>query len=204
MRGAGITLMALLLWLLPRPAPALDPDKAFHHYVHDNWSIQEGLPQISALALAQDSEGYLWTGTQSGLARFDGVRFTTYTPATEPALPGIWVEALMASSDGRLWIGTYKGVAVHDDAEFLAIPAVDPERWPAPSVKAFAEDADGTIWVATTSGLFQARNGALHPVKGAPTRATALLATQDAVWVGARGAVHRRDADGWTVLPLPG
>ncbi|HET8818216.1 MAG TPA: two-component regulator propeller domain-containing protein [Xanthomonadaceae bacterium] len=196
--------VALLLWLAPRPCAALEPDKAFHHYVRDTWSIQEGLPQISVLAIAQDRDGYLWTGTQSGLARFDGVRFTTYTPATEPALPGIWVEALLAASDGRLWIGTYKGVAVHDDAGFATVPAVDPERWPAPSVQAFAESADGTIWVATTSGLFQVRDGAMQPVAGAPMRAHALLAGDDGTWVGARGAVHQRHRDGsWTVHPLP-
>ena len=197
------TLLAFLLWLAPRPGAALEPDKAFHHYVRDNWSIQEGLPQISALAIAQDQDGYLWAGTQSGLARFDGVRFTTYTPATEPALPGIWVEALLAASDGRLWIGTYKGVAVHHGTGFATVPAVDPERWPAPSVQAFAEGDDGTIWVATTAGLFQVRDGALHPVAGAPPRAHALLAGRDGVRVGARGAVHQRNGDGWTVHALP-
>ena len=202
MRVAAAVL-ALLLWLAPRPGAALEPDKAFHHYVRDNWSIQEGLPQISALAIAQDRAGYLWAGTQSGLARFDGVRFTNYTPATEPALPGIWVEALLAASDGRLWIGTYKGVAVHDGTGFHAVPALDARRWPAPSVQAFAEGPDGTIWVATTSGLFQARDGKLQPVEGAPLRSHALLATGDAVWVGARGAVHRKDATGWAALALP-
>lgn len=29
------------------PAFALDPGKAFHHYVRNMWSIQHGLPQIS-------------------------------------------------------------------------------------------------------------------------------------------------------------
>ena len=207
MRVAAAVLV-VLLWFAPRPAAALEPGKAFHHYVRDNWSIQEGLPQISALAITQDRDGYLWAGTQSGLARFDGVRFTSYTPATEPALPGIWIEALLAASDGRLWIGTYKGVAVHDGIGFTTVPAADPGRWPAPSVQAFAESADGTIWVATTSGLFRVRDGALHPVDGAPVRAHALLARDDGLWVGARGGVHHRAAgtaggSPWRSLPLP-
>ena len=207
MRVAAL-LLALLLWFAPRPGAALEPDKAFHHYVRDTWSIQEGLPQISALSIAQDRDGYLWAGTQSGLARFDGVRFTTYTPATEPALPGIWIEALLAASDGRLWIGTYKGVAVHDGTGFTTVPPSDLERWPAPSVQAFAESDDGTLWVATTSGLFRARDGLLHPVQGAPGRAHALLARDDSLWIGARGAVYRLDhgpgtVPAWTALPLP-
>ena len=105
------TLLGIVMLLLPDAAQALHPDKAFHHYVRDNWSIQQGLPQISALAIAQDRQGYLWVGTQAGLARFDGVRFVGYTPDSEPHLPGIWIRALHAGRDGRLWIGTYKGLA---------------------------------------------------------------------------------------------
>lgn len=217
------TMLALALWLVPQTAGALQPDQAFHHNVRDSWSIQHGLPQISVLSIAQDRDGYVWVGTQAGLARFDGVRFTSYTPATEPALPGIWVEALHAARDGRLWIGTYKGVAVydgalddgtfddgmldggmrHDGSGFATVPAADPVRWPALDVQAIDEDAAGGIWVAATAGVFGVRDGRLHPVAGAPTRAQSLLVREDGLWVGARGAVHRRTENGWQVLPLP-
>jgi ligand-binding sensor domain-containing protein len=88
-------------------ALALKPDKAFTHFVMNQWSIHDGLPQISALALAQDRTGYLWVGTQSGLARFDGVRFVNFDPEGEPALPGIWIRALLSDRQGRLWIGAH-------------------------------------------------------------------------------------------------
>ena len=48
---------------------------------------KQGLPQISALAITQDRQGYLWVGTQAGLARFDGVQFTTFNPENTPG-PG--------------------------------------------------------------------------------------------------------------------
>ena len=57
--------------LLTHCALALDSSKEFHNFVSNTWSIEEGLPQISALALAQDTQGYLWVGTQAGIARFD-------------------------------------------------------------------------------------------------------------------------------------
>ncbi|MGN6513548.1 MAG: two-component regulator propeller domain-containing protein, partial [Lysobacteraceae bacterium] len=98
LRPALRWLGAVLLpaWLLLAPAArALAPDKAFAHYVLDGWSIEDGLPQISAIALAQDHTGYLWIGTQGGLARFDGVRFTTFTPQQQPALPGVWIRSLL-------------------------------------------------------------------------------------------------------------
>ncbi|HZV23834.1 MAG TPA: two-component regulator propeller domain-containing protein, partial [Luteimonas sp.] len=101
-------MLACLLLACAPAARALKPDKAFANYVLNTWSIQDGLPQISALCLAQDRTGYVWVGTQSGLARFDGVRFVSYTPEDTPALAGIWIRSLLADREGRLWIGTYQ------------------------------------------------------------------------------------------------
>src|SRR6266536_1432669 len=83
MKGA-VSLGCGLLLALPTsarsqtPAPGLDPQKPITQYVHDVWQIDQGLPQNSVLAMAQTGDGYLWLGTESGWARFDGVTFTTY------------------------------------------------------------------------------------------------------------------------------
>lgn len=195
-------LVMLLALGVSATAFALQRDKAFHHYVRSSWSIEEGLPQISALAIEQDRAGYVWVGTQGGLARFDGVRFVTYTPQDEPALPGAWVRALHADRDSHLWIGTYKGVAVHDGTGFVAVPASDAQRWPTLDVFGFAESAAG-VWAATNAGVFRAQDGRLHAVPGSPAPAQALLARDDGLWVGTRGAVFRHSAGNWQALPLP-
>src|SRR5579862_7124441 len=39
------------------------------------WQTEDDLPDNSVNALAQSEDGYLWIGTPSGLARFDGIRF---------------------------------------------------------------------------------------------------------------------------------
>ena len=126
----ALALLALVAVLVAPRADALDPDKAFHHYVRNAWSIQAGLPQISVLTITQDRLGYVWVGTQSGLARFDGIRFTTFKPETDPALPGIWIRTLLEDDQGRIWIGTYKGLAVHENGRFRTIPAADPLDFP--------------------------------------------------------------------------
>jgi len=54
-------------------ALALDPGARFHDYVLDNWNIESGLPQISVISITQDGTGYMWIGTQNGIARFDTV-----------------------------------------------------------------------------------------------------------------------------------
>src|ERR1700709_1069816 len=73
---AEICLAIALLLGICADALALDPQSRFPDYVRDNWNIESGLPQISALSITQDSTGYIWVGTQSAITRFDGVRFT--------------------------------------------------------------------------------------------------------------------------------
>ncbi|HEY0310685.1 MAG TPA: two-component regulator propeller domain-containing protein [Luteimonas sp.] len=201
LRSVGALLLAATLACAP-PARALDPAKGYVHYVRDTWSIQDGLPQITALCMAQDRDGYLWIGTQSGLARFDGVRFTSYLPQDTPALPAVWIRALLAGSDGRLWIGTYKGLAVRTGGEFRRILPADPGRWPALDVRALAETADHRILAATAEGLFEVRGERLHPLPG-PEPALSLLARGDGLWVGTRGSVERIHAGRGLHLPLP-
>ncbi|MGH8075698.1 MAG: ligand-binding sensor domain-containing diguanylate cyclase [Lysobacter sp.] len=196
-------LLAMLLLGLPGVSRALKPDKAFHNYVRDTWTVEDGLPQVSALSIAQDRDGYIWVGTQSGLARFDGVRFVHEMPEDANAIPGVFVGVLLRARDGMLWIGTYRGVAVYDGKRFTPVQAADLQRWPALDVTAFAQDASGQMWVATTSGVFRARGGRLHAVPGSPAPAQSLLARSDGMLVGTRGAVHRFTKDRWQAQPLP-
>ncbi len=196
-------LMTLSLALLPATSRALDPDKAFHHHVRGSWSIQEGLPQISAVAITQDKAGYIWVGTQAGLARFDGVRFVSYTPETEPGLQGTFIRALRAGHDGRLWVGTYKGVAVYDGRAFAAVPLADPARFPAIDVSSITEDSTGTIWVGAAEGLFQLVDGRLRHIEGSPAPTTALLADPNGLYVGGRGMVMVRGVRDWQRFALP-
>src|SRR5262249_13529355 len=56
--------------------------------------------------------GALWVGTESGLARLDGVgHWQTYSTAnTTGALPNNVVQALAPDANGGLWIGTAGGL----------------------------------------------------------------------------------------------
>ena len=198
----GAVLLPALLLCVATPAFALKADKAFAHYVRNTWSIQDGLPQISALSLAQDSTGYLWVGTQSGLARFDGVRFVTFTPEDVPALPGIWIRALLADRRGRLWIGTYKGLALYEGGRFRTIPAADVARYPSLDIFALTEQDDGSIVAGTSEGVFRVAGDQLLHSTG-PHPALSLLPRHEGLWVGTTGGVERVTGGGAVRLPLP-
>jgi diguanylate cyclase (GGDEF)-like protein len=210
-RSSALTslLLALLAWggvaaaqKAPVPAPSLDPTKAFNHYVINSWSIREGLPQISVQAIAQDRQGYIWVGTQSGPARFDGVRFTAYKPETTPELPGIWTRTLLVDKKGTVWIGTYKGLARYRDGVFHGVPAADLNQYPVLDVFALKETAAG-ISVATGSGVFDVVGDRLQRRPGSPAAAQSLLQRSDGLWVGSLGGVYRMGASGTEFLPLP-
>jgi len=102
---------AVVAWLLFAPASlALDPRLSLAQYVHTSWTQSEGalIPGIDALA--QTADGYLWLGTWQGLWRFDGLRFTRWTPAAGERLADKMVTALAASATGGLWIGAPHGL----------------------------------------------------------------------------------------------
>jgi hypothetical protein len=47
-------------------------------FVHESWTVEDGLPVNSVNALLQSRDGYLWIATFDGLVRFDAVRFTVF------------------------------------------------------------------------------------------------------------------------------
>lgn len=79
-------------------------------------STADGLPQNSVECFAQDSAGFLWIGTQDGLARYDGYRMEVFRndPADRTSLSDNFVTALHIDRDGDLWVGTRNGFNLYD------------------------------------------------------------------------------------------
>lgn len=202
-----IATLLCLNGLAPQVQGALDPEKGFHDFVSDSWSLEEGLPQISVLAITQDVDGYIWVGTQQGLARFDGREFEVYRSDDLDALPGSYIHALESDSRGRLWVGTYKGVALYQEREFFTVtgPHGDGGDEREVSVNTLAETPDGEILVGTDTGLYRIEDRRMTPVElPAPGPVTSLHAHRDGVLVGGLGRYweYRRGSfDRETPLP---
>ncbi|HYQ57826.1 MAG TPA: two-component regulator propeller domain-containing protein, partial [Draconibacterium sp.] len=62
--------------------------------------------------LFQDSQGFMWIGTQNGLNRFDGENFRIYRylPNDSLSLSNNWIYAISEDRQGNLWIGTKGGL----------------------------------------------------------------------------------------------
>jgi len=150
-------LLGVLLMMQVHPGFALDPDKAVTQYIHDTWQIKDGLPQDTIFAITQTGDGYIWIATTNGLARFDGVRFTTFDNRNTPGIKNNKIFALFKGSDDSLWIGTGGGGVIRlKQGKFKTYTTK--EGLTHDDVRAFYEDREGSLWIGTENGLNRLKN----------------------------------------------
>jgi signal transduction histidine kinase/ligand-binding sensor domain-containing protein/CheY-like chemotaxis protein/HPt (histidine-containing phosphotransfer) domain-containing protein len=198
-------LLAILLIAVCLPAAALEPSLEPSQYVLDNWQIPEGLPQTSVQAIARTPDGYLWVGTQEGLARFDGVRFTVFDSSNQPAIPSKYITVLFVDRAGRLWIGTRSGVAILENGRFKPFEAIAGIAHA--YVHAIIEGGAGRLWVGTEEGLFEVGGASARSFaasSGLPdSRIRALHEDHDGnLWVGTGAGLLRFDGKHFEAVRL--
>lgn len=198
-------LVGCLIWFGAGSARALDPAKSISQYVHDAWSIEDGLPQSVVLSIHQTSDGYLWIGTQEGLARFDGVSFTVFDTQNTDALDSDFITCLMEDAAGRLWVGTYGGgVVVFDGVRFRPLTADNPLV--SDRVQALCRGQGEQVWIGTEAGLSlydQGRLTAFTEKEGLSNQwiNAVFEDTQGTLWVGTYGGGVSRFKNGvWEQL----
>jgi ligand-binding sensor domain-containing protein/signal transduction histidine kinase len=142
----------LLLALVSLPvAHAVTPA-----YVSRTWRTQEGLPENQIRAIAQTPDGYLWIGTSSGLARFDGVRFVVYARFNTPSMIDDNIRAFAVAADGSLWVATDGGGLMHyQNGRFQ--PYGPSQGLLNEFVGAVLVARNGDVWAGTNRGLFRLR-----------------------------------------------
>ena len=130
---------------------ALNLPKTLNQYVHTVWQVKDGLPQNTIRAITQTKDGYIWLGTQVGLVRFDGVKFTVFDKKNTPKLTSNNIVALLTDKDNNLWIGTYSGgITRFKNGKFVSYTTkqgLSSER-----IKVIYQDKSGRIWVGSNSG----------------------------------------------------
>jgi len=140
-----------------RPVAALEAGKRLSQYVLDVWQEEKGLPQDTVQAVLRGRDGYLWLGTQEGLVRFDGARFTVFDGKTTPLLATGSAFALMEDRHGALWIGRSENVLKYEKGVFTKVLGSD--ELGQGTVWALAEAPDGTVWAGAGRGLVRFRDG---------------------------------------------
>jgi signal transduction histidine kinase/ligand-binding sensor domain-containing protein/FixJ family two-component response regulator len=133
---------------------ALDPDKRITQYVLQVWGIKEGLPQNTVYAVIQSKDGYLWLGTQEGLARFDGVHFNVYSKRNLEQISNNLIRVLHEDQQGNLWIGSYGGGLIclkKKDGKFITF--TEKQGLSNNRILSICEDQEENLWIGTEAGL---------------------------------------------------
>ena len=129
----------------------------------DHLTIDDGLSQSDVTSIIQDQTGYLWIGTNNGLNRYDGYRFTKWKwdpKATESTISGNTVMSLCAGKDGKVWIATTTSLDAYDPdmAGFINYKEKLKEVIPGTStfrINAVFCDDSGDIWLCFRNKLLK-------------------------------------------------
>ncbi|WP_395682275.1 two-component regulator propeller domain-containing protein [Dokdonella sp.] len=208
-----------LLFAMPTAALAAAPP-APPQFV--SLGVADGLPSSLAYKAVQDHDGFLWFGTQDGLARYDGVGFRVFRhdPADPASLTSNDISALLVDRDGRLWCG----------GEASGLNRLEPDgktftHWThvandlrtlgSNDLFAIEQDRSGAIWVGTYLGglnRLEADGSFLHvdhdaedPASLRSSSVYALRADeQDRLWIGSEEGLDVREPQGRIVhVELP-
>ncbi len=185
-----------------RQSYALEPTTPLGRYTRQAWTMENGLPQNTVSRLLQSSNGYLWAGTELGLARFDGVSFQVFDHSSP--IPGLFPDAevrcLLDAFDksgapkskaaGGLWVGTGDGLVHWQDGHPALLTIRD--GLPSNSIRGIAQTSDGVVWVWTENGLARWDGTHFTPAPqepGQPTSGITSLAANSSggLWVGSAG-----------------
>ncbi len=168
----------------------LDPSRTLTQYAHRVWQAQQGLPQGTLYSILQTHDGYIWLGSQTGLIRFDGVRFETLENIRRSAPANVWIRSALEDSNHALWLATAEAGIYRMDRDSL-VHYSKAEGLPADNVTCLAAAKNGDIWACTDAGAVRIHDGkiAVFPTEY-PVRA-ACEARDGTIWVGGDNASLR-------------
>ncbi len=204
-RAAAALCLLAAAAALPPAARALDPSYALGQYSSAHWDEDEGLPQNSVGAMVQTRDGYLWLGTQEGLARFDGVCFTVFDSAVVPELVVNDISALLEAPDGGLWIGTVGGGLVRYAVGRFVRYGEDQGLADA-TVTGLVAAGAGALWVGTDQGLYRLSGERFTPQAPAGDRpggevVSALLRDRSGrLWCATKAGLALRTGATWRLF----
>ena len=176
----------------------------------DHITSEEGLSANVINCILQDSQGFIWLGTDDGLNRYDGYQVRIYKPLPDVphTLNSNLVFALTEDEYGRIWIGTTgSGLNVYDPVseKFTAFQhdPNDPQSISNDQIVSLYTDGRGRIWIGTfqganlllpTDSLTAAPSFIRIPLDGDGQQMTAYGFVEDAqgnMWIGTRAGLYR-------------
>jgi signal transduction histidine kinase/ligand-binding sensor domain-containing protein len=114
------------------------------------YQVENGLPNPLTKTVIQDDMGFVWTGTDLGLVKFDGKHYTLY----DKALPSIFVKGFLKKRNGDLLVIHDLGISkiVHTQDTLYFPTVLNGERDITDTTVMFPKSAfearDGGVWTS--------------------------------------------------------
>lgn len=152
-RGAGLWAAVIALWSVHGRVFAMTGESKMPPYVIRIWKTDDGLPQNAVTSVLQTGDGYIWVGTYSGLARFDGVHFHVFNSANTPELRSSRVTSLFEDQKGTLWIGSEIGeLTAYDPVTGFREVSIGPGLGRS-KITFIGADKTGDIWLGDVAAI---------------------------------------------------
>jgi diguanylate cyclase (GGDEF)-like protein len=174
---------------------------------------KDGLPQGTINTITRDAEGFVWIGSEGGLARWDGyeLRVFRHEDGDPTSLPDSLIVALRSTESGPLWISTAQESMTRFDRATETFRSFPLAAARIGNKVAVATDDRGGIWVDGEQGLAE-----LDPATGTwrhetatgiglPSRSnrTLLQGRGGVLWLARGGAIGRLVDGHFTRVDLP-
>jgi signal transduction histidine kinase/ligand-binding sensor domain-containing protein len=143
--------------------------------------------------VVQTADGYLWVGTPTGLARFDGLQFENIPLTNVIAPPNRGIITMLRGQHNSLWLAMDRGAVVGlsggaSRAFITELPNYIPNG--------MAEDAGGGLWIAYRGGsVYRVQDAQVLPVTAAqglppgPDICALAADNQGRMWLAKNGRV---------------
>ena len=141
-------------------------DPFFKDFLSRNWNAESGLPVNTITDIMQDSDGYMYFGTYSGLLRFDGVEYITMNRLYSEKLDFQSARTIYSDYNQDLWIGSNDEGIICLKRNGSVEKYTVKDGLPNNSIRAICEDKNGYIWIGTASGISWINHHQIQPPAG--------------------------------------
>ncbi|HLP48256.1 MAG TPA: two-component regulator propeller domain-containing protein, partial [Candidatus Kapabacteria bacterium] len=177
------------------------PDLLSQKLPFRNYLEKNGLPSPVVNCISQDSKGYLWIGTDSGLSRFDGMEFKNLKK--NDGLPDNNINTILEDHHGNIWIGSSKGVACYFYPGGFTNSSI-PNSLADSSIYFIVEDEIGKLWFRTSKGLYCFDGKIFRPIRTKESlhtnKITAIaIGKKGEIWVGTDRGIGCFETNDFTV-----
>ncbi|MES2276169.1 MAG: two-component regulator propeller domain-containing protein [Bacteroidota bacterium] len=180
-------------------------------------TINEGLSQNTVYCTLQDSEGFIWIGTEDGLNRYNGYDFNIYKHGKQAnTLSNSQVTCLFEDKNKTLWVGTTDGLNIYDRQKdcFKRVYTLSKKTSENNDfITTILQDKAQNLWVATYDGLKlynSANNTFTHFLISDPERnkltnkIQTMTLADNLLWIGTGNNLKLFNTATHAFIPLPG